>query len=185
LFLLIVFIVAATLFFTKSTFLQDVRHPCKYTEIVEKYAEEYSLSPSTIFAVIQTESNFRPGSVSTANAMGLMQITEDTFYWISSKLPAQDREEISDIMEPRVNIKYGSFLLRMLFDRFGTWPETYAAYNAGQAKVISWLADDRYSADGKTLSDIPYRETRGYVKKVIEAKEYYEKRYPETAEIRN
>jgi len=134
-----------------------------------------------ILAVIKTESRFKEDAVSKKGASGLMQITDSTFNWISSKLPKEEREEIEDIFDPEVNIKYGSFLLSYLYSEFKSWPETFAAYNAGRTKVNSWLESSDTSDDGERLHTIPYKETREYIVKVQKAKERYEALYPQTA----
>ena len=56
-------------------------YPVEYEAYVEAYAEEYELPPSLLYAVIRTESEFNPDAVSSAGAVGLMQLTEDTFSW--------------------------------------------------------------------------------------------------------
>ena len=82
-----------------------------------------------------------------------------------------------DITDPEVNIGYGCLYLRSLYDRFGDWELAVAAYNAGPNRVAGWLADSRYSPDGKRLDKIPYDETENYVNRVFSAKEQYEKLY--------
>jgi soluble lytic murein transglycosylase len=67
-------------------------------------------------------------------------------------------------------------MLSWLYDYYGDWETTFAAYNAGPGRVDSWLEDERYSSDGK-LTHIPNSETRSYVQKQLQNIEKYEKLY--------
>ncbi len=153
-------------------------YPEKYSEYVEKYAEKYQVDPYLVYAVIKTESNFQPDAKSEDNALGLMQITSDTFDWISSKLDKADRGEVhEDLYDPEMNIRYGTFFLSYLLNEFEEWEVALAAYNAGRGITNQWLQDPAYSNDGKTLSHIPYGETSYYVDKVMGNYQQYQKMY--------
>lgn len=150
-------------------------HPLEHVETVEKYADTYSVPKELIFAVIKTESKFKSDAVSSAGAIGLMQMTPKTFTWLCEK----NSDTFNDsrlLYAPDVSIMYGTFYLDMLYSEFGDWETALAAYNAGPSKVREWLKDPECSKDGK-LTHIPYKETREYVKKVIKAKEKYTKLY--------
>ncbi len=58
----------------------------KYNDLVEQYAAEYDLDPLLVYSFIRTESGFDPGATSSVDARGLMQMTEETFLWLRSKL---------------------------------------------------------------------------------------------------
>ncbi len=151
-------------------------YPLKYESIVSAYADEYGLPPSLIYAVIHTESRFREDAVSDAGAKGLMQLMDETYEWIQTKFP-EDPEPLERIFEPEINIRCGAKVLDVLHDMF-THPETaIAAYNAGSGTVSKWLQDTRYSADGETLTHIPFTETENYVKRVLNARERYQTLY--------
>jgi soluble lytic murein transglycosylase len=153
-------------------------YPEKYSEYVEKYAEKYQVDPFLIYAVIKTESGFQPDAKSEDNALGLMQITGDTFDWISSKLEKEDRGQVhEDLYDPEMNIRYGTFFLSYLLNEFEEWEVALAAYNAGRGITNQWLQDPAYSDDGKTLSHIPYGETSYYVDKVMGNYQQYQKMY--------
>lgn len=68
---------------------------------------------------------------------------------------------------------YGSQTLALLLEEFGTLENALAAYHAGWGNVTRWLADSQYSSDGKTLTTIPFGDTRAYVSKVMETAETY------------
>lgn len=150
-------------------------YPVKYSEIVEKCADEYGVPSEIIYAVIHTESGFEASATSRAGAKGLMQLMDDTNTWIAE---VKGEEALSErLYEPAVNIERGTWLLAHLYRQFGTWREAFAAYNAGYGRVTNWLSDNAYSSDGKTLDEIPIKETREYVERVCEAAEKYRELY--------
>ena len=151
-------------------------YPKKYSEYVEKYSDEFGVPEKVIYAVIKTESNFESTAVSSASAYGLMQLTEETFNDVARMLG--ESPSAFDIYSPDVNIRYGTRYLLYLYQMYdGNWDTALAAYNAGLGNVNKWLADESLS-DGKgNLTDIPFTETRNYVRKVNYAMERYEKLY--------
>lgn len=150
-------------------------YPREYGDIVESAAAEQDIPESLVYSVIRAESSFRADAVSRAGAKGLMQLMPETYEWLVKKHGGSESPE--DITDPAVNIRYGCLYLRSLYDRFGDWSLAVAAYNAGPNRVAGWLADSRYSDDGKTLAKIPYAETENYVNRVLSAWEKYEKLY--------
>ncbi len=155
--------------------IKKLNHPLEFCEYVELYSQEYSVPQNIIYAVIKTESGFESDALSNKGAIGLMQITPDTFNWLLTKNPQND-VNVDSLYKPETNIKYGTYFLSLLYSEFGTWENAFAAYNAGRSRVNDWLADENYSTDGR-LTNIPYKETRDYVKKVSEACEIYSELY--------
>lgn len=149
-------------------------HPQKYSESVEKYAAEYDVPESVVYAVIKTESGFTPDAVSLKGAIGLMQITPDTFDWLCSKTGGEANALL--LYEPDTNIRYGTYFLSLLHNEYKAWDTVYAAYNAGRGRVNSWLASEEYNNNGR-LKNIPYEETASYVKKVEKAQSVYARLY--------
>lgn len=144
--------------------------PFKHEKAIEKYSKEYDLDPYFVLAVIKAESKFRSDAKSNKNAVGLMQITENTAEWIAEQMELEDYST-DKLYEEEYNIKMGCWYLRNLQDEFDNKDLVIAAYNAGRGKVKEWLNDDEYSKDGESLSYIPYSETKNYVDKV---NTYYE-----------
>ena len=150
-------------------------YPKKYTGIIEQYSGEYGLEKNLLFAVICTESGFDKDAVSRAGAIGLTQITEETYDWIKWKLG--DEGQFRDLFEPEISVKYGAYFMGFLLDDFGDYRTAAAAYHAGRAKVHSWLKIPEYSSDGITLDSIPSKDTAHYVAKITKAYEKYNTLY--------
>ena len=163
--------------FVITCFEKDA-YPCEYAEYVEVYAEAYGVPEGLVYAVIRTESGFDSGAVSPAGAVGLMQLMPTTFEWLTDDMLFEHLES-GMLHDPETNIKYGTYCLSYLYDRYGDWELALAAYNGGLGNVDKWLEDDRYAdADGEGgLKKIPFRETRQFVARVTDAWEMYERLY--------
>ena len=148
-------------------------YPENYQQIVEKYAKKYSVPKELIFAVIKVESNFNPNDVSSAGAMGLMQIIPSTYEWLTTKLGEEYCEE--NLYDPEINIKYGTYYLQYLYSRFGSWEKAIIAYNWGETNFSEFLATNGYSEGD--YDSIPVKETKNYVKKVMHHWKKYKELY--------
>jgi soluble lytic murein transglycosylase len=134
------------------------------------------LEPAITDAIMRQESSFDPGAVSSAGAVGLMQLMPATARRIAAKdgLPFD-----GDLTDPQTNMLLGTAYFTALLQSFGEClPLAVAAYNAGPSNVASWLAeygDPEMSASsgGADLIDwveeIPFSETRNYVQRVTES----------------
>ena len=152
-------------------------YPAEYNEYIFQYSQEYGFEPSLIYALIYTESGFNPDAVSSADAIGLMQITEDTFEWAQNRANVGEAIPANELFDPETNIHYGVYILSLLREEFSDEPTMLAAYNAGIGNVRRWLADSHYSEDGSTLIDIPFKETKDYVEKIPKAQKMYKALY--------
>ncbi|MBQ8028919.1 MAG: lytic transglycosylase domain-containing protein [Clostridia bacterium] len=150
-------------------------YPLGYADFVEAYAEKYNVEKSFIFAVIKCESGFDEKAVSYVGAKGLMQIMPETFQWLKTKTKEELPEEM--LFDGETSIKYGCFMYSMLLEKYENKETAVAAYHAGTTNVSKWLKDERFSKDGKTLSEIPFESTKNYVSKVILTEKIYKKLY--------
>lgn len=177
--ILVVLLVAAIVLFGPRLAEAGLKllYPKSYSQLVEQEAAEFDLDPDLVYAVIKTESGFDPEARSSADAMGLMQLTQGTFDWIASLYPLEDPN--AGVYDPQANVHCGCALLRLLIDQYGSVEVALAAYNAGMGNVSEWLQSGDYSHDGETLHTIPYPETDAYVKKVLRGYEIYQKLYEE------
>ncbi|MEG2295986.1 MAG: lytic transglycosylase domain-containing protein [Oscillospiraceae bacterium] len=161
---------------TEDTYYKSA-YPIKYESTVLQYAKEFKIPQALVFAVIKNESSFNPEAVSSIGAIGLMQITEDTFDFIKFRLKDVSSIVYEDLFDPTLNIKYGTALLGILYKEFKTYRNVLCAYHAGWGSVKKWLADSQYAPDGKTIETIPFDDTAIYVERVLTAFEMYEKIY--------
>ena len=164
----------------KSEKPQDARvsEALCYTWAV-KYGEIYQIDPRFVMAVVKAESSFKPDLVSKSGALGMMQIMKAT-YEGDIKANLKLEEEFDDLFDAEFNVKCGTYYLHWLDERLDGYEQLAAAYNGGIGNVRRWLAEPKYSADGKTLilDAIPKEETRRYVRKVMSFYEEYCARYP-------
>ncbi len=152
-------------------------YPRTYAEIVSEQARENGLDPNLVYAVIRQESGFHADVESGAGAIGLMQLTPDTFEWLQRKEGAQTALSPDALTQPDVNVRYGCRFLALLLKKYGVRRTALCAYNAGMGRVDSWLGDASVSKDGRNLDAIPYAETRNYVERVEESYRQYQDLY--------
>jgi soluble lytic murein transglycosylase len=157
----------ATLQTSKPGWWQRVWYPLRYEQIVRGHARNYDLDPALVAAVIYQESKFKADAQSSSGAVGLMQLLPATAQGIAVHTGGTEFRT-SDLYDPEINVRYGSWYLRHLLDRYGDERTALAAYNAGQDNV------DRWRASG---SGIRFSETRAYVKRVEELKDIYHHAY--------
>ena len=132
--------------------------------LVNAASAEFEVPVAMILAVIRTESDFRADALSRAGAMGLMQLMPDTFSWLCELL--EEAHSAKEIVDPETNIRFGTYYLSYLYEKFGGWRVALAAYNAGEGRVCEWLNDPSLALSG-TLRRIPYPETAAYVKRTL------------------
>lgn len=150
--------------------------PEEYLSCIEKYSEEYNIPKELICGIIHTESSFNPNARSNAGALGIMQITEETFIWLQFKMGVQNQYSVEQLFDYQTNIKFGTYFISLLFDEFKNYDTALAAYNAGRGNVLKWLKDPDISSEG-TLINIPFEETSNYIIKVNKAKDKYTELY--------
>lgn len=150
--------------------LREVTLPLRHEDIIRQQAAEKGVPPDLIAAVIYAESRFRDQE-SHAGARGLMQVTPQTAELIES-LSGGSTFELDDLSDPDINIRYGTFYLSYLLDKFdGNLVAALAAYNAGETNVAAW------GGSSLTQSDIRFEETREYVDRVLEKRQEYRDHY--------
>lgn len=177
--IMFILLALALLYFTVGegkTLIMKKVFPIKYSEYVEKYAEEYSLDKNLVYAVIKVESNFNKDAVSAAGAKGLMQLMDKTASDCSSKA-GFGYQIPSDLFVPERNIRLGCYYLSGLISEYKDAELAVIAYNGGTGNVKKWLADPTLANGNGGLAEIPYTETRKYVKKVFRTFDIYNRLY--------
>lgn len=146
--------------------------PVKYQAEIDKYAEEFSLEPELLAAIIYVESRFDKYSLSPKGAVGLMQLMPSTAFWIAEELGYKSFN-LEDLKEVELNIKFGSWYFSYLQQKFDNNSiKSIAAYNAGESNVRNWI---KAGWDGNIEVKLPYQETDNFVRRVISTREYYKK----------
>src|SRR4051795_7941441 len=156
--------------------VEEITLPLRHEDIIRQQSHKKGLDPALVAAVIYQESKFSD-QTSVAGARGLMQITPDTARFIA-KQSGGIRFVQEDLATPQINIAYGTWYLRWLMDRYdGRQALALAAYNAGFGHVDDWVrrAGGPDAFDAK--ADIPFPETRSYVRQVLERRKDYARRY--------
>jgi soluble lytic murein transglycosylase len=150
--------------------LEEVTLPLQHEDIIRQQAAQKDVPADLIAAVIYTESRFRD-QTSHAGARGLMQITPSTAQLIE-KLSGGQTFKFDDLSDPDINIRYGTFYLHYLIQKFGDNEiAALAAYNAGETNVAAW------GGSSLGLDDIPFPETHDYVENVLEKRDEYARHY--------
>jgi soluble lytic murein transglycosylase len=144
-------------------------YPLRYEETIREVSQENDLEPTFVAAVIYTESRFRPDVESHQGAYGLMQLLPQSARYIERNSGIE-----GDFRDPRTNIKLGTWFLGYLNDRYdGNERLMLAAYNSGEGSVDAWTSDEGFDIK----KDIPYKETREYVNRALEAQKTYQELY--------
>jgi soluble lytic murein transglycosylase len=149
-----------------GTDVADILYPLAYWQTVSEISEHYALDPFILLAVMREESRFDPQARSIAGALGLMQIMPHTAFSLDKQLK-MDIADASEIYNIRINITVGAYYLNSLLKEFASLPVALAAYNAGHDRVREWVKEGRYRSYDEFVEDIPYDETRNYVKRVL------------------
>ena len=142
---------------------ERLRYPLHYSEYVRVHAREHRLDPALLAAVIYQESKFDARAESSSGAIGLMQLTPATAKGIAIRTGGS-QFHTSDLLNPEINIRYGTWYLANLFRKYGDERLVLAAYNAGQGNVDKWRSEGR---------PIGFPETRAYVARVEHLKHVY------------
>lgn len=151
--------------------LKELTLPLRHEDVIRQQADEKGVDAALIAAVIYSESKFID-QTSSAGARGLMQITPEAAQFIE-KQSGGTTFKLSDLGDPELNIRYGTFLLRELLDRYeGDEAAALAAYNAGPGNA------DKWGGASLTVEQIPFPETRAYVEEVLEKRDEYRREYP-------
>jgi soluble lytic murein transglycosylase len=166
---LVVLVAASLVYFRNGqpAWFERIRYPLHYEQIVRGHARNYDLDPALLAAVIYQESKFRADAKSSSGAIGLMQLRPQTAEGIAIRTGGT-HFRVADLYNPEINVRYGSWYLRHLLDKYGDEKDALAAYNAGQHNVDEWRAEGK---------GIQFPETRAYVDRVEHLKHVYARAY--------
>ena len=139
----------------------------------------HGLDPYLLVALVRQESAFDPRAVSVAQARGLMQLIPSTAKRVARQLRL-DRFSTDQLFLPRLNIRLGSQYLADRLAQFnGDVDRAVASYNAGPDPVNLWLSEGDYREAAEFVENIPFTETRNYVKILHRNYQLYKQLYGE------
>ena len=151
-------------------------YPQKYNAYVEKYSLEYRVDSMLVYAIIKAESNFKQDIKSNSNAMGLMQLLDDTAKETANKIGIDYTEDC--LYEPETNIRLGiKYFSDLLKEYDNNYMLALTAYNAGTGNLKKWIEQGIIKPDGSNIEDIPYKETNNYVRKIVRDYNIYKDLY--------
>ncbi len=154
----------------------DLLFPLEHRERVESQARDRDIDPAWVFGILRQESAFVPDARSPVGALGLMQIMPATGGMIAKSLKTHLGNP-NDLLMPDTSIRFGAAYLRSRLDTFDNNAVlATAAYNAGAGRVKQWLPQDRMIAADLWVENIPFKETRDYVRRVLTYTVIYQQR---------
>ena len=140
--------------------------PTPWADIVKAESRRWDIDPSLTYAVIRQESMFDPEAVSSAGAIGLMQIMPATGKTIAREIG--EPFSIETLYTPEGSIRYGTYYLHKLLKEFDSNCEiTLAGYNGGPPNAKEWLEHGKNKDSDLVVEGIMFSETRNYVKRVM------------------
>jgi soluble lytic murein transglycosylase len=151
---------------TKGFIDFETRFPMPFKSAVLARTKQIGLDPAYVYGLIRQESRFIMDARSGVGASGLMQVMPATAKWTAKKIGMTDFQS-HHITDRDTNIAIGTGYLKLLLDSFGgSMPMAAAAYNAGPGRPRSWRSGPVLEA-AIWAENIPFNETRDYVKKVL------------------
>jgi len=150
---------------TQQTAYWHALYPFPYKDLITTWSTQHQVNPLLVTALIRQESRFMPGIVSSAEAVGLMQVIPETAEFIAKQLKLKTYK----LNNPEDSVKLGTWYLDYTHRRYnGNSMLAVASYNAGPEAVARWVTRFGLSDPDAFVEAIPYDETRGYVKSVFE-----------------
>lgn len=149
-----------------SDSIYKLAYPLQYQKIINEQSKQYRLDPYLVSALIREESYFNPKAGSSAGARGLMQLMPGTAYYIANKNGIYYAGADS-LYDPKKNIELGCAYLDYAKERLHENDMlAVASYNGGPNAVRQWKNSLEYKNFDEFIENIPYPETRDYIKKV-------------------
>ncbi len=161
---------------------QRLLFPFGYSYLILSESDRFGIDPHLLAAIIREESRFDPSAFSGASARGLTQFVLPTARRVAKKI-GLDPISPGDLERPEVAITLGAAYVSELSERFsGSVPQVVVAYNAGEPQAELWRRYCLSNEDQELLTKVAFRETRGYLTKVLTSREHYSELYasPET-----
>jgi soluble lytic murein transglycosylase len=145
----------------------SLSYPRAYSEIVKAYARKYHVDEYVVYSIMREESRFQKDARSSANAIGLMQLLPSTARLTAAEL-GMNGFNTGMLNVPRINIELGIYYFKKMLNRFnGDIRLALASYNAGADRAEDWLIMFPNLAKDEFVEEIPFRETRNYIRRIL------------------
>lgn len=155
----------------------QIYYPQAYWNLIKSEAQNAGIDPYLVISMTRRESHFRSSVISSARAVGLMQLKVETAQEIARKLGLSVSSETA-LEDPSLNVKLGCAYLKYLMTKFdGDVTATVAAYNMGETRIMKWYREYKSSETDERIDLLPYSETRVFVKNVLQDLQRYKELY--------
>jgi soluble lytic murein transglycosylase len=154
---------------TRSVFDAEQRFPMPFRDAMLQQTQAIGLDPAYVYGLIRQESRFVMDAKSSVGAAGLMQVMPATARWTAKKI-GLTQFKLHHISDRDTNLAIGTNYLKLVLDSFdGAMPLAAAAYNAGPGRPRLWRGQEGAPTVEAAIwaENIPFNETRDYVKKVL------------------
>lgn len=173
-----------TLSFDQARPIWQTMFPQAFKAQVQKSAKDSNLAEEWIWAIMRTESMYKPDVISPVGARGLMQLMPYTAAQLLRLRGEPSKIDPVELIDPGLNIKLGGQYLSRLSTKFkGQLPLVAAAYNAGPHRVENWLISFGHLETDEFVEHIPFLETRNYVKRVVRNHTFYRRLYAKDQQV--
>lgn len=156
--------------------LEKKIYPTEFSESITAYAEQYDLDPHIVYALIKELSNFSSNHVSEDGRIGLMQLSEPIFLWLTEE-HLHEGLDAGLLYEPKTNLRYGCYYLLYLTTRYESWDAVIAAYLCGTDTVDTWYAQWKENSDTLPEFEIPAPDIQEKTDKIQRTVDKYKKLY--------
>jgi soluble lytic murein transglycosylase len=161
---------------TLPRFYWEALFPKPYWTDLKRFSSQNALDPYLVASLIRQESEFNPGAVSRANAVGLMQLLPKVGRTVARQEKLR-HFSTTELFKPEVNLQLGTRYFREMVDKFGAFEYALAAYNAGSNRVDDWQGQGKYRDPQEFVESIPFTETREYVQAILRNANVYRQLY--------
>jgi len=157
-------------------------YPKGFQEFVGPYSKKYGVDELLIYSIIREESRFQKDVVSPADAVGLMQLIPPTARTVARQIGINGFSTAM-LTIPRINIEMGIFYFKQVLDKFnGDVELALASYNAGPHRAADWKTRFYGLEKDEFIEEVPFRETRNYIRRILRSYGAYKAIYGDTAQ---
>ena len=141
--------------------------PRPYWADLKRFSAANGLDPYLVASLIRQESEFNPGAISHANAMGLMQLLPSVGKNLAKEMKIKHFSS-DELLLSNTNLQLGTRYFKQMVDHYdGQVQYALAAYNAGEDRVDDWRKNGNFSDVEEFVESIPFTETREYVQAIM------------------